>query len=271
MLKKTIFRSVIAVAIFLTSSATVFAQDVITLNNGVDIKVVVEEVRMNDIRYKRFDNLNGPVYTLPKSEIFRIVYENGTMDVFSGNTVNTITSETPQQTQYSRPVNHPTTSSQVITQQPQNDESQPAQPVQQTQSAPITQTSVGRKENVAISFGAFMGGGGLIGFDLETLVGKRVGFQAGVGLVSFGLGLNYHIKPYINSSFATFHYKHLGFGANHIASTIGPGFTFRARKIFQAGVDFGYVVNRGYSFYDAVKNPDTNLFINFQIGLYFPL
>jgi hypothetical protein len=62
--------------------ATVFAQDVITLKNGDEIKAKVQEVGLSDVKYKKYDNLTGPLYTLLKSEIFMIKYENGDKDVF---------------------------------------------------------------------------------------------------------------------------------------------------------------------------------------------
>ncbi|HON19858.1 MAG TPA: hypothetical protein PLW70_00780 [Bacteroidales bacterium] len=60
----------------------VSAQDVITLKNGDEIQAKVTEVMQDQIKYKRFDNLDGPVYFLNKSEIFMIKYQNGQKDVF---------------------------------------------------------------------------------------------------------------------------------------------------------------------------------------------
>ena len=64
------------------SIASTFAQDVITLKNGEDIHALVQEIGEVDVKYKKFDNPNGPNYTLKKSEIFMIRYQNGTRDVF---------------------------------------------------------------------------------------------------------------------------------------------------------------------------------------------
>ena len=58
------------------------AQDVITLKNGTDINAFVQKVGDIEIEYKRFDNPSGPNYTLKKSEILMIRYENGTKDIF---------------------------------------------------------------------------------------------------------------------------------------------------------------------------------------------
>jgi len=59
------------------------AQDIIVLKNGDDIKTIVQEIGLNEIKYKKFENINGPIYTMKKSEIFMIMYENGSKDVFT--------------------------------------------------------------------------------------------------------------------------------------------------------------------------------------------
>ena len=61
---------------------SVFAQDVIVLKNGNEINAIVLEVGIDNVKYKRFDNPNGPNYTLLQSAILMITYENGTQDVF---------------------------------------------------------------------------------------------------------------------------------------------------------------------------------------------
>lgn len=60
-------------------------QDVIIFSNGDELQVRVKEVLDDNIKYIRFDNLNGPLYTTAKSEIFMIKYENGAKDVFKLN------------------------------------------------------------------------------------------------------------------------------------------------------------------------------------------
>ena len=70
-------------AIFYISATGAFAQDVIILKNGNDIQAVVSEIGTDEVKYKRFDNPDGPTYTLKKGEIFMIMYPNGSRDVFS--------------------------------------------------------------------------------------------------------------------------------------------------------------------------------------------
>ena len=70
-------------AIFCISAAGAFAQDVIILKNGNDIQAIVSEIGTDEVKYKRFDNPDGPTYTLKKEEIFMIMYPNGSRDVFA--------------------------------------------------------------------------------------------------------------------------------------------------------------------------------------------
>ena len=75
--------------IFLALFATIFlvpmlfAQDIITLKNGDDIQAVVQEIDEVDIKYKKYENLDGPIYILKKTNVFMIRYANGSKDVFS--------------------------------------------------------------------------------------------------------------------------------------------------------------------------------------------
>jgi hypothetical protein len=58
------------------------AQDIITLNNAEEIPAKVEQIGIDDVIYKKFNNPTGPSYKILKSSIFMIKYENGTKEVF---------------------------------------------------------------------------------------------------------------------------------------------------------------------------------------------
>ena len=62
---------------------SMFSQDVLTKKTGDDIKAKVLEVTTTEVKYKKFDNLNGPVFSILKSELLLIRYENGSKDVFN--------------------------------------------------------------------------------------------------------------------------------------------------------------------------------------------
>ena len=55
--------------------------DNIILHSGLEISSVVEEIRLNEIAYRKCDNPTGPLYVILKSEVFLIKYKNGTSQV----------------------------------------------------------------------------------------------------------------------------------------------------------------------------------------------
>ncbi len=121
---------------------------------------------------------------------------------------------------------------------------------------------------VAVNVGVLMGGGSLVGADFEYMPSSRVGIQAGMGISSYGFGLNYHLKNRINSSFVTVQYWNQGFGDNHYASYVGPMFVFRAKKIFQAGIGLAAILDKGPRF---KADTNVNAVLLYNIGVYFPL
>ncbi len=60
-----------------------YAQDTIVQKNGTRIPAKVLEIDKSDIRYKKFENIEGPSYVLPKSELSLIRYQNGSVDTFN--------------------------------------------------------------------------------------------------------------------------------------------------------------------------------------------
>ena len=77
-------KAILAVLFLLAGGIySLFAQDIITLLNGNEIKAKVIEISSTEIRYKNYDNLDGPTIVLGKAEIFAIAYENGTREVIN--------------------------------------------------------------------------------------------------------------------------------------------------------------------------------------------
>ena len=70
---------------FCLNISNMFAQDIITLKSGDDVEALVQEVGELEIKYKKFENPDGPNYTLKKAELFMIRYANGSKDVFADN------------------------------------------------------------------------------------------------------------------------------------------------------------------------------------------
>lgn len=59
---------------------TVKSQDVITLKNGDEIKAKITDVGTDEIKYKKSDS--SPSYTIKKSDVFMIRYQDGTKETF---------------------------------------------------------------------------------------------------------------------------------------------------------------------------------------------
>ena len=57
--------------------------DLIVKENGDELKnVKVLEITLTEIKYKRASNMDGPLYSIAKSDVFMIKYANGEKDVF---------------------------------------------------------------------------------------------------------------------------------------------------------------------------------------------
>lgn len=60
-----------------------YSQDVITTKVGEDFQTKVLEVTPTEVKYKKFDNQDGPIFSLLKSDVLMIRYQNGTRDIFN--------------------------------------------------------------------------------------------------------------------------------------------------------------------------------------------
>ncbi len=56
--------------------------DVIYFKDGKEIKSKVIEVGVSDIKYRDITNIEGPLYTVAKSDLLMIIYKNGNRDNF---------------------------------------------------------------------------------------------------------------------------------------------------------------------------------------------
>lgn len=68
--------------IVILCSISVYAQDVIVMKDGSTIVSKVIEIGSENVKYKKFSNLEGPVYVIDKAEIQVINYGNGEKEVF---------------------------------------------------------------------------------------------------------------------------------------------------------------------------------------------
>ncbi len=90
----------------LLTEVTAIAQtkkpDKIIRKDNTQIEAQVLEITETQVKYRRFSNLDGPLYSINKSELVVIIYANGESEIF-GNPGNT----TPQGNQYSTPAQRP--------------------------------------------------------------------------------------------------------------------------------------------------------------------
>ncbi len=69
--------------LILLVSCQLFSQDIIIKRSGEELKSKVVEVSSEIIKYKLFDNLNGPTFTILKTDVIKITYENKVSEIFS--------------------------------------------------------------------------------------------------------------------------------------------------------------------------------------------
>jgi hypothetical protein len=79
---KSIF-TIFTVCAFTFFTQTVLSQecDILILNDGTESSVIVSEIRVSEIAYKKCDFQTGPMYIVPKSDVFMIKYRNGQKEV----------------------------------------------------------------------------------------------------------------------------------------------------------------------------------------------
>ena len=70
------------IIIFSLTVQLIYAQDTIIRRDGNKIVAKITEVNPNDIKYKRFDFMEGPLYTLQKERIKFVIYSNNSKESF---------------------------------------------------------------------------------------------------------------------------------------------------------------------------------------------
>jgi len=118
------------------------------------------------------------------------------------------------------------------------------------------------------SIGILMGGGSLVGVDLEYYVENRLGMQIGAGIFGFGGGINIHFKPNIKSSFLSLQYMHQGLNTSYTQSLFGPSFVFRGKRWFTAQMGLGFLLREGPAW--PASKPHPPVMLTYAIGGYIP-
>jgi hypothetical protein len=75
--------------LFLLAGAA-HAQDLLTKRNGEELTVKVVEITQSEVKYRRSDNLDGPLISVWRSDVFMIRYANGTKETLNYEPVATL-------------------------------------------------------------------------------------------------------------------------------------------------------------------------------------
>lgn len=69
----------------LLSAKSAFSQDILYTTAGSKLQAKVLEINLKDIKYKDFNNIEGPTYVISKTDIVLIQYSNGVTEVINSN------------------------------------------------------------------------------------------------------------------------------------------------------------------------------------------
>ena len=76
------FYKVIGCLVFILMTAPIFAQDIIVTTDA-KIEAQILEVSKSEIKYKEYDNLDGPTFIISTDEISSIIYKNGKVVLYN--------------------------------------------------------------------------------------------------------------------------------------------------------------------------------------------
>jgi hypothetical protein len=126
----------------------------------------------------------------------------------------------------------------------------------------------------AVLAGFFMGGGALVGVDLEVLAYDCLALQAGAGYEAYGAAVNYHFEPTLHSNYVSLAYWHQGFSPDLSQQSVGLTFGIRSFGWLTAQIGLGYVIHRGETATSNLQSAfDTDTLsqymLLYSIGAYF--
>jgi len=80
-MKTRIFNLILIFSSITLLITKVNAQDIIIKNDKAEIKSKVIELTSTTIKYKKWENQDGPLYNIEKTEVFMILYANGQREI----------------------------------------------------------------------------------------------------------------------------------------------------------------------------------------------
>ncbi len=64
-------------------TSLIYSQDKIYFKDGTEVLTKIIEINTTEIKYKKFSNIEGPLYTISKSNVLMIIYKNGDTEVIA--------------------------------------------------------------------------------------------------------------------------------------------------------------------------------------------
>lgn len=80
--------SILLFIMLFTFAFSSFSQDILYKADGTKEQVKITLLTDKEIQYKKFSNLDGPVFTIPKRDVMMITYENGDFEMMKNSTDN---------------------------------------------------------------------------------------------------------------------------------------------------------------------------------------
>ena len=80
-MKRLLLAAILLLAALLARPAA--AQDLLTRRDGTEVLVKVLEITPDLVKYRRFDNPDGPLISVRKTDVFRLKYANGTQEILT--------------------------------------------------------------------------------------------------------------------------------------------------------------------------------------------
>lgn len=84
-----IMKKYLVLLILMLTSFTVYAQDKVVLTSGKTIYVQVVETTNTELKFRAYDNLQGPILIEKLVNVYYVQYENGPMRIFNGSPART--------------------------------------------------------------------------------------------------------------------------------------------------------------------------------------
>lgn len=200
-------KKILVLLALLFTTVSIFAQDIITKKNGEEIQAKVLTINSQEINYLKWNNQNGPTYTIAINEVFMIKYANGEKDVF-----NDKAKETPQQQS-------------VIMVPQQGNYSQSMYKFDEKQNvldkAKRATSTAKTFDWIALPLGVVVGLGGMFALDEPNMVWVGLGVEVGALVISTCLHAKASRLERKASLYYGWHSKNINIGNSKLQASMG--------------------------------------------------